>query len=84
MRSVHFYDLKWSTEKTTVNGEVTISGKFRLFTDWPNNVPKPEKVFLGNGTPGPVFARTESWINDEPAIQSGRRKSIATIASEPF
>jgi methane/ammonia monooxygenase subunit B len=72
MRSVHFYDLKWSTEKTAVNGEVTISGKFRLFTDWPNNVPKPEKVFLGNGTPGPVFARTESWINDEPAIQSGR------------
>jgi methane/ammonia monooxygenase subunit B len=64
--------MKWSTSKTEVNGLVTISGKFRLFSDWPNNLPKPEKVFLGNGTPGPVFARVESYINDEPAIQSGR------------
>lgn len=70
MRTAHFYDMKWSVEQTPVNGEITISGKFRLFKTWPGNLPPPEKVFLGNGTPGPVLARVESYINGVPAIQS--------------
>ncbi|WP_168224937.1 bacterial ammonia monooxygenase, subunit AmoB [Azoarcus sp. DD4] len=72
MRTAHFYDLHWSTTKTEVNGDIVVTGKFRLFSDWPKNLPAPERSFLGNGTPGPVLARTESWINGEPAIQSGR------------
>jgi len=72
MRTAHFYDVKWSTYKLAVNDFLTITGKFRLFTDWPNNLPTPEKVFLGSGTAGPVFARVESYINGKPAIQSGK------------
>lgn len=72
MRTVHFYDMKWSTTEAPVNGEIVVSGKFRLFPEWPGNLPEPKRVFLGNGTPGPVLARTESWIGDVPAIQSGR------------
>jgi methane/ammonia monooxygenase subunit B len=71
MRTAHFYDVKWSTDHIAVNEEVTVSGRFRLFEDWPANLPKPERVFIGNGTPGPVLARVESYINGSPAIQSG-------------
>lgn len=70
MRTAQWYDVKWSTDHVNVNDEVIITGKVRLFPDWPSNLPKPETVFLGNGTPGPVFARTESYLNGVPMIQS--------------
>jgi len=70
MRTVQWYDVKWSTSKIKVNDEIVITGKFRLFPDWPSNLPKPDTAFLGNGTPGPVLARTESYINEMPMIQS--------------
>jgi methane/ammonia monooxygenase subunit B len=70
MRTAHFYDVTWSATKIAVNDEVVIEGKFRLFEDWPVNLPEPKVSFLGNGTPGPVFVRTESWVNGQPAIQS--------------
>lgn len=70
MRTTHFYDVKWSTDKIPVNGQIVVTGKFRLDPDWPANLPKPDVAFLGNGTPGPVLARTESYINGVPAIQS--------------
>ena len=72
MRTAHFFDVKWSTDKIAVNEEVVITGKFRLFEDWPVNLPQPERAFIGNGTPGPVLARTESYINGAAAIQSGK------------
>jgi len=72
MRTAHFYDVKWSTNKIAVNDEVVITGRFRLFEDWPMNLPQPDRVFIGNGTPGPVLARTESYLNGHAAIQSGR------------
>lgn len=74
MRTAHFYDMKWSTTKIDVNGDIVVSGKFRLSEDWPKNLPDPSRTrsFLGNGTPGPVLARTESYINGVAAIQSGR------------
>lgn len=70
MRTAHFYDVTWSTTNIAVNEDVVVEGKFRLFEDWPVNLPEPEVSFLGNGTPGPVFVRTESWVNGQPAIQS--------------
>jgi methane/ammonia monooxygenase subunit B len=72
MRTVEFYDMTWSTKSLNVNDYIVIAGKFRLFGDWPNNLPQPDKVFLGNGTPGPVLVRTESYIDGVPAIQSSK------------
>ncbi len=74
MRTAHFYDVSWSAANIAVNDEVVIEGKFRLFDDWPVNVPEPDVAFLGNGTPGPVFVRTESWVNGQAAIQSMKLK----------
>ena len=72
MRTAHFYDMTWSKTQVAVNDDVVIEGKFRLFKDWPVNLPPPDVAFLGNGTPGPVFVRTESRINGQAAIQSMR------------
>ncbi len=72
MRTAQFWDVKWSTDKLGVNDTLTLTGKFRLFPDWPNNLPLPDLAFLGSGTAGPVLSRLESYINGKPAIQSGK------------
>lgn len=71
-RTVHWYDMSWSTDKLDVNQTVTMKGKFRLLSDWPDAVSKPKLVFLSNGSPGAVLTRVESYINDMPAQQSAR------------
>lgn len=69
-RTVHWYDVTWSTQQVGVNETVTVEGKFHLFTDWPDAASKPELAFLSNATPGAVMTRVESYINDMPAQQS--------------
>lgn len=69
-RSVHWYDLTWSTEKLKVNDTVTLQGKFRLMNDWPDAVAKPTMVFLSTGGPSAVLTRVETSINGMPAQQS--------------
>lgn len=75
-RTVHWYDVTWSSEKIGVNGKVTVEGKFHLFTDWPDAASKPELAFLSNASPGAVMTRVESYINDMPAQQSVRQLEI--------
>lgn len=75
-RTVHWYDVTWSSEKIGVNDKVTVEGKFHLFTDWPDAASKPELAFLSNATPGAVMTRVESYINDMPAQQSVRQLEI--------
>jgi methane/ammonia monooxygenase subunit B len=65
MRTIHWYDLNWSKEEVTVNDTMTISGKFFVFTGWPETVDKPESAFLNIGIPGPVFIRAGSWIGGQ-------------------
>lgn len=69
-RTVQWYDVKWSTDKISVNDTVTVTGKFHLMADWPDAVHKPNLVFLSNASPGAVLTRVESYINDMPAQQS--------------
>lgn len=64
MRTIHWYDLKWSAETVAVNDIFSLSGKFHIFSDWPKAVNLPEVSFLNIGQPGPVFVRVASYIND--------------------
>ena len=75
-RTAHWYDVKWSVDKLAVNETITISGKFRLFGDWPDAVQPPDTVFVSNATPGPVLARVDSSLNGVPARQSFRNLQI--------
>ncbi len=70
MRSIQWYDVQWSTQKLNVNDEVVITGKFHVAEDWPNSVPKPDASFLSVATPGPVFIRTERYLNGKPWVNS--------------
>jgi methane/ammonia monooxygenase subunit B len=62
MRTIHWYDLKWSKEVVQVGEDVEISGKFHVFAGWPETVDYPEVSFLNIGIPGPVFVRKESYV----------------------
>jgi len=75
-RTAHWYDVKWSVDKLGVNDTITVTGKFRLFGDWPDAVQIPHTVFVSNATPGPVLARVESYLNGVPARQSFRDLQI--------
>jgi methane/ammonia monooxygenase subunit B len=75
-RTAHWYDVTWSSDAIAVNGTVTVTGKFHLFSDWPDAVQLPETVFVSNATPGPVFARVESYLNGVPARQSFRNLKV--------
>lgn len=75
-RTVHWYDVTWSSQKIDVSDTVTVEGKFHLFTDWPDAATKPELAFLSNASPGAVMTRVESYINGMPAQQSVRHLEI--------
>lgn len=63
MRTIHWYDLVWSKDQIAVNETYTLSGKFRVFEEWPEAVAHPNVSFLNVGQPGPVSIRTSSYIN---------------------
>jgi len=65
MRTIHWFDLNWSKDTVPVNDTMTISGKFHVFSGWPETVDKPEISFLNIGIPGPVFIRQGSWIGGQ-------------------
>ena len=64
MRSILFYDCEWSKDHLKVNEEMVLSGRFRVFDDWPTDVlGRPDTAYLNTGVPGPVFVRKESFLN---------------------
>ena len=73
MRTVNFYDVKFSVPdnaKLTVNDELTMTGKFRLFNYWPASVAAPGLIYMNAATAGAAFVKKESWVNETSAIQS--------------
>lgn len=72
MRTIHWYDLKWSKEMVKVNDTVEVTGKFHVFDGWPETVDAPENAFLNIGIPGPVFIRKASYIGGQLVPRSVR------------
>jgi len=70
MRTIQWYDMAWSTTEVRVNDELTISGRFHVAEDWPNNLARPDMAYLGVVSPGPVFVRKERAINGQPHLTS--------------
>lgn len=65
MRTIHWFDLKWSKDKLSINEEMEVTGKLHTFAGWPETVDKPESAFLNIGIPGPVLIRTASFIGEQ-------------------
>jgi methane/ammonia monooxygenase subunit B len=69
-RTIQWYDVNWSKPDVNVNDEVAVTGRFHVAEDWPIGVPKPEAAFLNISSPGPVFIRTERYLNGQPWVNS--------------
>lgn len=74
MRTIQWYDVQWSQGKLNVNDELVITGKFHVAEDWPRGVPKPDAAYLNVSSPGPVFIRTERYLNGQSSVSSAALK----------
>ena len=74
MRTIQWYDVLWSQERLNVNDELVITGKFHVAEDWPRGVPKPDATYLNVSSPGPVFIRTERYLNGQSSVSSAALK----------
>lgn len=74
MRTIQWYDVQWTQESLKVNDEVVVTGKFHVAEDWPRSVPKPDAAYLNVAIPGPVFIRTERYLNGQPWVSSAALK----------
>jgi methane/ammonia monooxygenase subunit B len=57
MRTLNWYDLKWSKTTVNVNEEFEITGKLHIMNAWPAAVHVPDRCFVNTGQPGPVSTR---------------------------
>ncbi len=75
MRTIHWYDMSFSEPDGSVlqvNDELVITGKFRLFSSWPEQIPPPDMLYMNTVSAGSVFTKVEAWVNGKAAIQSFR------------
>ncbi|QBR71548.1 methane monooxygenase/ammonia monooxygenase subunit B [Beijerinckiaceae bacterium] len=65
MRTLNWYDLKWSKTTVNVNEEYEISGKLHIMNAWPAAVHVPDNAFLNVGQPGPVAVREAVFVGGQ-------------------
>ncbi|MGR8919868.1 MAG: bacterial ammonia monooxygenase, subunit AmoB [Gammaproteobacteria bacterium] len=71
MRTVNWYDVEMSPTRVNVGDEVTLSGRFRTSSWWPEHIASVTgRVFLNVGTSGPNFTRVSSSIDGVSMVQS--------------
>ena len=71
MRTIMWYDVQWSTDHVGIGEEITITGKFHIFEDWPVSViPSPTAAWVNVSVPGPQLLRKATYLNDVPLVTS--------------
>jgi len=65
MRTLNWYDLKWSKTSVNVNEEYEITGKLHLMNAWPAAIHVPDRAFVNTGQPGAVANRIGVWIGGQ-------------------
>src|SRR5262245_17702608 len=71
MRTVMWYDVQWSTDQVKIGEEMTITGKFHLFEDWPVSVvPPPTEAWVNVSVPGPQLIRKATYLNGVPLVNT--------------
>jgi len=80
MRTLNWYDLKWSKTNVTVNEEYEITGKLYLMNSWPAAIELPNQCFLNTGQPGAMAARLGVWVGGTFTPRSMRLEVGKTYA----
>ncbi|MDA0822807.1 MAG: methane monooxygenase/ammonia monooxygenase subunit B [Proteobacteria bacterium] len=71
MRTINWYDLEIGPKNVQVGEIVTVKGRFRASSQWPEEIPSiDDRVFLNVGTGGPNFVRLASNIDGVSGVQS--------------
>jgi len=71
MRTIMWYDVQWSTDRIRVGEEMTITGKFHLFEEWPVQVvPPPTEAWVNVSVPGPQLIRKATYLNGVPLVST--------------
>ncbi len=65
MRTLGWYDLKWSKTNVTVNEEYEITGKLHIMNAWPATLRPPERCFVNVGQPGAMANRIGVWVGGQ-------------------
>ena len=65
MRTLGWYDLKWSKTSVTVNEEYEITGKLHIMSAWPATLRVPERCFVNVGQPGAMANRIGVWVGGQ-------------------
>ena len=65
MRTLNWYDLKWSKKEVQVNEEYEITGKLHIMNAWPAAVRIPERCFVNTGQPGAVANREAVFVGGQ-------------------
>jgi methane/ammonia monooxygenase subunit B len=67
MRTMGWYDLKWSRTSVSVNEEYEISGKLHIMSKgiWPAAIRVPERCFVNVGQPGAMANRIGVWVGGQ-------------------
>jgi methane/ammonia monooxygenase subunit B len=69
MRTLNWYDLKWSKTSVSVNDEYEITGKLYIMNSWPAAIKVPDQCFLNTGQPGAMAARLGVWVGNGTNMQ---------------
>ncbi|MBI3304299.1 MAG: methane monooxygenase/ammonia monooxygenase subunit B, partial [Deltaproteobacteria bacterium] len=71
LRTIMWYDVQWSTDRIRVGEEMTITGKFHLFEEWPVRVvPPPSEAWVNVSVPGPQLLRKATYLNGVPLVST--------------
>ena len=65
MRTLGWYDLKWSKTSVSVNEEYEITGKVHFMKAWPATLRPPERCFVNVGQPGAMANRIGVWVGGQ-------------------
>jgi methane/ammonia monooxygenase subunit B len=66
MRTLNWYDVKWSKTEINVNEDMELTGKVHVYSGWPQAVASPSEAFLNVGEPGPVLIRKGAFVGGSP------------------
>src|ERR1700730_10995470 len=80
MRTLNWYDLKWSKTSVNVNDEYEITGKLYLMNARPAAIELPNQCFLNTGQPGAMAARLGVWVGGTFTPRSMRLEVGKTYA----
>ena len=88
LRTIFWYDIRWSNDVFNVNDKGTIWGKFHVFEGWPETMAQPDAAFLNidieeMDTRDPAFVIQEAYIGGQPAFNIPASYIVGQLVPRP-